>query len=126
MGGGGTSCSSPEAPVNLNGSVSVRSNSKPNKTVSFKSASKGTEGVEVSSRVRLYQESKGEAESDRLPRRPTSEDVLSPTKSNNREGSQLRRTTVKEPGGLRPGKGRYGDVSLTSPTVLAFASSERM
>ena len=110
----------------MNGSVSVRSNSKPNKTVSFKSASKGTEGVEVSSRVRLYQESKGEAESDRLPRRPTSEDVLSPTKSNNREGSQLRRTTVKEPGGLRPGKGRYGDVSLTSPTVLAFASSERM
>ena len=84
IGGAGTSVASPETPVYLNVSVLVMSRSRPTKTVSLRSASKGTEGVESSSRARLYQESAGDVLFVKLPIRPTSDDVLSPVKSRKR------------------------------------------
>ena len=84
IGGAGTSVTSPDTPVYIIVSVPVTSSSRPSKTVSLRSVSKGTEGVESSSRARLYQDSARDVVSARLPSRPTSDDVLSPTKSKNR------------------------------------------
>ncbi len=75
--------------------------------MSFMSESRGTVGVEVSSSVRLSHESRVDApESVKLPRTPISEEVPSPTNRRSLDGSQARRVTTKQPGGLTPGKGK--------------------
>lgn len=104
----------------------MRSEASPRRTVSFISLSKGTEGVDVSSRVKLYHEGIEEEASILLPMRPTSDEVLSPTNKRNLVCSQPRRTVVKAPGGRMPGNGRYGVMSLISCTVLALESKTMM
>lgn len=123
-GGGGSIESSPEAVLCLNTSVPERSSARPKGTVSFESLSKGTDGVEVSSKVRLVHTS-CPADSPTHPSNPISEEVPSPMNSRNFAGSHCFRTTVNEPGGRNPGYGRYGVDNLTSVRVFAFASNDK-
>ena len=116
--------SSPDAVWCLNSSVVVRSRARPNGAVSFDSLSKGTDGVDVSSNDRFVHDS-CPVESLVQPNNPISEEVPSPTKRRNLEGSQCRSTTLNESGGRRPGYGRYGDDSFTSVSVFVFESNDR-
>lgn len=124
-GGGGRMRSSPDAVVCANVSLPVRSSVRPTSTVSFISLSRGTVGVEVSSNIRLHHDSLfGVEESYKHPINPISDDVLSPTKSKNLAGSQLRKRAMNAPGKRKPGNGKYGVVSFTSVAVFVFASKE--
>ena len=113
-GEGGSSVVSPEAPAYCNGLLAVRSCASPKRTVSFISLSRGTEGVDVSSKEKLHHVAVVDEASTVLPMRPMSEEVLSPTNNKNLLQPQLRNVRVKAPGGRIPGNGRYGVRSLIS------------
>jgi len=105
----------------------VRSSSSPRRAVSVESSPSGSEGVDVSSRLKLTHMSSAIPEgTDKVPITPMSAEGPSPQNMMNFVGDQFRRTTESRPGGREAPKGGHGSRSSTSMADLDFESWEEM
>lgn len=118
-GEGGNLTPSPDALVWWKGSVLVKSSSRPMRTVSFMSLSRGRLGVDVSSSDRFDQLS------PTCPTAPISDEVLSPTNNNVFAGSHPRIHKMNAPGGRNPGEGKYGGENFKFVQNLSLHQGKR-